>query len=62
MQIFAVVQTKARSIQLHLEQVKVLLILGAEEGVFPQTPAGCPLFGEEEEELLAQRYGRFRQF
>lgn len=41
--------------KLHLEQVKVLLILGAEEGVFPQTPAGCPLFGEEEEELLAQR-------
>ena len=40
--------------KLHLEQVKVLLILGAEEGVFPQTPAGCPLFGEGEEELLAQ--------
>lgn len=40
--------------KLHLEQVKVLLIVGAEEGVFPQTPAGCPLLGEEEEELLAQ--------
>ena len=40
--------------KLHLEQVKVLLIVGVEEGVFPQTPAGCPLFGEGEEELLAQ--------
>ena len=40
--------------KLHLEQVKVLLIVGAEEGAFPQTPAGCLLFGEGEEELLAQ--------
>lgn len=40
--------------KLHLEQIKVLLIVGAEEGAFPQTPAGCPLFGEGEEELLAQ--------